>query len=108
MNIAKYFFLAADLIDEVKPAERSKTIIPGMGDAFFIIGICLLLGIAVLFWVVFLRKGSKNRTALHTKTSSGSRKRKRKERYTHRNPTLAETGGLPPIREEGPDNNPPS
>jgi hypothetical protein len=109
MSIPKLLFIAADLMDEVKPANPEKTIIPGIGDVFLIVAVCAAIGVGVLIWAVFLRGASRrNRESLRTApASSSSRRRKRKQRYTNRNPTLAETGGLPPIREEGPGKNPP-
>jgi hypothetical protein len=108
MNTSNLLFLAADVMDQMKPSVTEKTIIPGIGDVFLVVAVCAAIGIGVMIWAVFLRGGSNSREKLRTSnSSSASRKRKRKQRYTNRNPTLAETGGLPPIREEGPGNKPP-
>ena len=48
---------------------------------------CLLLAIFVV-WFTVLRK------------SSGKKRRKNRSRRRQKNPTLAETGGLPPVRTE--------
>lgn len=60
------------------------------GDWLIFLGILLLVGLGItLFFVWFfvLRR-------------SGKQKRKRRHRYhRHVNPTLAETGGLPPVRQ---------
>jgi hypothetical protein len=46
---------------------------------------CLIITIGVV-WFTVLRK------------SSGKKKRKNRSRRRQKNPTLAETGGLPPVR----------
>jgi len=55
-------------------------------QALFAVGASVFLGgLAVFFWVQVFKK---------------KRKRKRKHR-SHINPTLAEVGGLPPVRRPG-------
>ena len=95
---------------------------------FFILGGALLLVIGVVFfWAVAIRKREDRYTShrerlRHHRSSSGekskpapsaqhSHKRKhRKRRSSHprypKNPTLDETGGLPPIREHPPSSPP--
>jgi hypothetical protein len=57
-------------------------------DFFIVGGSILLVALLTFIWALFFRK-------------SGKRRRKhRHRRHSRLNPTLAETGGLPPIREE--------
>jgi hypothetical protein len=70
-----------------------------------IIGVGLLIVIAGMVWARYFRNKSRRRHSRSTtimgagdaKAASTSRRR---ERYSRRNPTLAETGGLPPIRDD--------
>ena len=48
--------------------------------------ICFFIGVVVVWFALFRKKGKKHR-------------KRRRHRHRHKNPTLAETGGLPPIRE---------
>ena len=92
--------------------------VPGLTqDMLVVLGVGGLLLIMLLIWALFLRKKprshshSRHRSAIHIEESSESdsdharhhhrhrRKRRRREHRT-RNPTLAETGGLPPPRSE--------
>ena len=103
-----------------------RSIGPGARDALIILAAFLVVTGAVMVWAVFLRKPSRRHSHHHhhhhhhhseerTPNSGaeaeseelhhGSRRRKwRRPRREHRprNPTLAETGGLPPIRDPGP------
>jgi hypothetical protein len=89
---------------------------PGSEDVFIVLGAILLVALIVFFCVLSFRKGEKprhkHRHRHHRKsyreqfknTASGIkeliRQRRRHRRREHRsiNPTLAQTGGLPPIR----------
>ncbi len=67
-----------------------------------VILIFLALGLAI--WALFLHNPSHLKKSRHDKNKSQPeqhRKRKRKRRREHRplNPTLADTGGLPPARD---------
>lgn len=62
-----------------------------------------LIALGLLVWAVFIRrrpKVRKRRTILDDATSSGGeesgRRRRRRREHRSRNPTRAETGGLPP------------
>ena len=67
-------------------------------DFFVMLGVFLLIALGALIWVVYFRK----------------KKRKRRHKHRHRrerrsaNPTLAETGGLPPSRPPEPPGTTPS
>jgi hypothetical protein len=67
-------------------------------DFFILVGAFVLVAIGALIWILYFRKT----------------RRKRKRRHSHRhgqrsiNPTLAETGGLPPARPPEPPDGTPS
>ena len=90
-------------------------------EGLIILGALGLVTLAVLIWVLFIRKPRRRHHShqhhshefgmnpgAERETESGeapSRRRKwRRPRRPHRprNPTLAETGGLPPVRDEPP------
>jgi len=78
---------AADLA----PAPPSNAVTQAFHEMWFIIAAALALGLLFLLWARFLRKGGDD-----------EQKRRRVEGARHgqrpTNPTLAETGGLPPVR----------
>ncbi|HOX56731.1 MAG TPA: hypothetical protein P5205_10555 [Candidatus Paceibacterota bacterium] len=110
------------LADETTEAVYSAWQIagPGTRNAFVIFGSMALVTALVLLWAIFLRKRRRHRRSHHhshehAAEPAGSRqlpveegaslplqhhrRRRRPRRRRHsRNPTLAETGGLPPIR----------
>lgn len=74
-----------------------------------------LLGVALLAWFFFVRRGRRKRKRIHrphhwqlepgeSRATYRRRRRERRRRSAHprlpMNPTLAETGGLPPRRSE--------
>ncbi|MFM1769860.1 MAG: hypothetical protein RJA22_2389 [Verrucomicrobiota bacterium] len=94
-------------------AQRSKSWFSG--DSGLVLGSIGLVVAALLFWVVFIRRrpthqrGSlvvtRNKRGDNTRYNSSGRRRRRRRRPGHpdnfgRNPTLGETGGLPPPRPE--------
>jgi hypothetical protein len=83
---------------------------PGM-DLMVVLGIVLALAAILFFWAFFIRKRPRRaRGALVVRSDahgSSGRRRRRKRRPEHpdnwgRNPTLGETGGLPPSRPDEP------
>lgn len=81
-------------------------------EVFLILAAMGLVIALVLIWAVFIRKPKiETRSKVlepfveEERKSSSGRKRRRKRRREHRprNPTLAETGGLPPPRNEPTD-----
>jgi hypothetical protein len=111
--------LAAVEIDEYLKQRATE---PGLQrsthESIFLFGVLLTLALALFIWAYFLRR---KRHRLHarrkhspplsqynagkvvTVLQGGRRRRKRYRRrreHRPRNPTLAETGGLPPIRSE--------
>ena len=120
-----FVIMAAGLVDPFNEApllDRPQSSNGGLPEFLIIIGVALILAL-ILFLVVYLKKkGRRNRTLERAPrsiyrdaeegkssrdSSSGRTKVRKKRRRTHpdnlpRNPTLGETGGLPPLRPEDP------
>lgn len=97
--------------------SSSGSSLTGWLDFFIVLGAMLLVALAVLVWaLVFRKRGRSPRRRHHPHPPESDReeirkdaddlkepvrRRRRRRRHEHRplNPTLAETGGLPPIRE---------
>lgn len=94
-------------------AQRNKSWLGG--DTGLVLGAIALVVLALLFWVAFLRqrpthqRGSlvvtRARKGENARYGASGRRRRRRRRPDHpdnlgRNPTLGETGGLPPPRPE--------
>jgi hypothetical protein len=116
------FFLAEVETQEVLAAWRITD--PATLERILIFGAIGVVTTLVLLWAIFLRKKRRRRREHHhgSRHSSGpvetgeapldegvptlpeKRRHRRRSGRTHRprNPTLAETGGLPPIRPEDP------
>jgi ABC-type transport system involved in cytochrome bd biosynthesis fused ATPase/permease subunit len=90
---------------------------PAWTDFFILLGTILLVTLAILVWALVFRKGGRRYQHHHHHHHAGSREESEKsaggikelvQRHQHHrrrehrlvNPTLAETGGLPPIRGE--------
>jgi len=115
----KYLFAAAEMSLEDKEALKSKTFFSGKGmdkETAIVLGIAVLVVGVLLVWALFIRKrpkevlGSRVLAEPDRKSQrygSSGRRRHRKRRPNHpdnygRRPTLAETGGLPPLRPDDP------
>ena len=110
---------AADVLPDNLPL-RETTRLFGLGarDLALLIGIAAVVGLVLFLWVYMTRRDrrrhlSRNRVVARAERHSGRdqsderRRRLRKRRPDHpdnlpRNPTLGETGGLPPIRPDEP------
>jgi hypothetical protein len=106
-------------LEAIKNARRSSPKLFGT-DITIVLGAALVLTAALFFWAFFLRKRPKHmRGALVVEradkrakeTGASGRRKRRKRRPDHpdnwgRNPTLEETGGLPPERQPEPDEPP--
>jgi hypothetical protein len=102
-----------------------KKMEPGAREGLLVAGALLVVIFLSLVWAVFIRKPSRRKHHRHHRhshsgspapaqataggdptpaTGSSRRRRWRRRRREHRprNPTLSETGGLPPFRSEGP------
>jgi hypothetical protein len=108
---------AIDPKDELVPYKTENNYVnPAWKDVFLIIGGFTVLGILLFLWALLVRKprnrsltsrtGSRNSDSRHSRRGLFSRKRRRKRGHHHeerpRNPTLSETGGLPPSNDKGP------
>src|SRR5262249_435780 len=102
------------IVSDLQKATVSRNNLTLLFSAF---GVVTLL---VIFWAIFIRKRPDDSSRRYTYPSrssekdnnngsipnSGGRVRRRRKRRS-RNPTLAETGGLPPIRTDGYFEDPP-
>jgi len=91
-----------------------KKMQPGTREAVVIVGALLLVISLAFAWAAFVRKPrgtshnnrrsrpSKNEFQKDSVTPKRKKWRRRRREHRPRNPTLAETGGLPPIRRERP------
>ena len=118
----KFLFAAAlDPSTVFKDLQKPSPGRNGLDLLFVAVGIIVL---CFVIWAVFIRKhkderarrysyGSSTRSSAsgssrETSESFGkSGKRRRRRRHRRLNPTLAETGGLPPPRTEMPSGDPP-
>lgn len=69
--------------------------LPGWQDFFIVLGAVVLAALMVFIWIALFRKKRTHRRRHH---HHGKKRRRREHRPI--NPTLAQTGGLPPIRAE--------
>ena len=118
----KYLFLA---VDDALPLPGLLT--PAMRETLIVFGAVSLVAGGLLFWASAIRKRRRRRSAPHrphyARKSAGHsdggeagsrpvahshRRRRRWRERLPRNPTLAETGGLPPLRPEEPSGPPQS
>ena len=85
-------------------------------DIGLIVGAALLVSLAFVIWATVFRRRRRHRKPVQImgadrrsspeESSSGQRRRRGAQdggRYARRNPTLAETGGLPPVRIDADD-----
>jgi hypothetical protein len=115
--------MIADALDTsgVLPGVQEMASSP-TGVAYVVGSVCVVV-LLVVIWAAFIRKpkderarhyryGSSPRSSSDSlrgngKSDSENGERKRRRRRRQRNPTLAETGGLPPRRDEAPAGDPP-
>jgi hypothetical protein len=111
---------ARDAFPDSLPAQHETTKLFGLGirDLMLLVGIAAVVGLVLFLWVYMTRRERRrhlSRTRVITRAerharrdeSDDRRRRLRKRRPDHpdnlpRNPTLGETGGLPPIRPDEP------
>jgi hypothetical protein len=115
------FLLAAALApnpdeEAIREAASRSTPVFG-GETTWILGAMLAVAAVVFIWAIFLRKRPQTQRGSFVVTrarpedrerGSSGRRRKRKRKADHpenlpRNPTLAEIGGLPPLRPDDPE-----
>jgi hypothetical protein len=116
LQVMNLFAAAQPYLGDLPEAVPPKLFGMRFRDAFLLIGAVLLLASILFIWVYAARRSrralaSANPRAIvraerHEPDEDGRIKyRKKRRRRVHpdnlpRNPSLAETGGLPPIREE--------
>ena len=112
-------------VEETLPPRGPVT--PAMRETLIVIGAILLVALGLLIWAGAVRKKRRRRSTPHRPhyhqdspdrsaegdaeaplSSHSHRRRRRRREHRPRNPTLAETGGLPPIRSERPPGPPQS
>jgi len=101
--------------------QRSNVSKAGLGTLITAISFVTLL---ILIWAIFIRKPGGERprryrypnrpnaeplakTELNGGSGHSRRKRRRRREHRPRKPTLSQTGGLPPVREDVPSDDPP-
>jgi len=103
--------------------EWWRQILPSKNELGLVLAAAGIITLLALIWAIFIRKREDETSRCYSYPHLGNmptdgaskhstlfpqRKRRRKRRRRHRrNPTLAETGGLPPIRSEGMPDDPP-
>jgi hypothetical protein len=99
--------------------EWWKDLSPSQHEITIVLGAAAIVAALAVFWAVFIRKPEKEGSRRYvypsnrgpsSSNSDGSfsrEKKKKRRRRRRRNPTLAETGGLPPIRSESLPDDPP-
>lgn len=114
--------LADEETDAVFAAWRLAN--PATREGIIIFGALGLVTLLIVLWAIFLRKPRRRRRSHHHSHQRSSeptvspeasaeetapappqkdlKRRRGRRRYRSRNPTLAETGGLPPIRPDIP------
>ena len=122
MNQLFHILAAADL-SQLRSLQRTSPAKTGMG---LLLGAIAAVVAIVLIWAIFIRKredqtarryrehfsrtsetGGPEKNGDSTPERSSRRRRKRRREHRQRNPTLAETGGLPPLRSNMPTDDPP-
>ena len=116
MNFLSLFF--AEMPEDFAP--RKFPLNSSSAEIILVIGAAVLVSLLALLWAAFFRKKRRHHrhsfsnhsspTAATANTSNpgpesqrGSRRRRRRRHQDlPRNPTLAETGGLPPLRSQNP------
>lgn len=95
---------------------------PGVKESLIVLGAVLFVVGAAIFWVLIIRKQKRRPSRRHQRHSTTpapagvieiqkmvrDRNRRRRRKHRPRNPTLAETGGLPPPRTHAPSGLPPA
>lgn len=113
-NLTPIFAAAVNNPFDQLPVQPAPRTLLGMrvSDMMILIGIALLLALALLLWAVFIRKPRResservynSRQYVEEREDGTIRKRKKRKRHRRdhrgRNPTLAEVGGLPPLKSD--------
>ena len=110
---------AADGVQEGMPhqPEASKLFGLGLRDVLLLVAVAVIIALALFLWAYLTRRDRRRHLARSPVVAHGERRRPREEAEdrmrtrkrrrrppedVRRNPTLGETGGLPPIRPDEP------
>jgi hypothetical protein len=105
---------ASNIPDVLQPEPPPKIFGLSVRDLLLLLGVVAIIGLTLFLLVYLNRHRRQSRVARASRiieTSSSSAKhdgrRRRRKRRSHsdtwgRNPTLGQTGGLPPVRSDGP------
>ena len=106
--------VASDPIEELRAQAGQAATSPISKDMLLVVGIGVFLALLVVIWAAFIRKprsgtlelaqmeGRNKRPSRRSPVSRPGRRVKSTGEHRQRNPTLAETGGLPPLKPETP------
>jgi cytoskeletal protein RodZ len=85
------------------PTSLDKATRQAISGISAVIAATLLVLIGIVIWIVFFRKPARRRERnmlvegeVSRQSGSGRRRRRRRDSHRPTNPTLAQTGGLPP------------
>jgi type VI protein secretion system component VasK len=116
-------FLLSSIFGPDDPFPEVGAMKPLLRDALILVATLSVIAVTALIWAVYVRKRKRRHKHHHhhhnpnrygqiqtddaSAAADGSqmfhkRKGRRRREHRPRNPTLAETGGLPPARGEGP------
>jgi hypothetical protein len=114
ISVVPIFGAANDALDQLGVQAAPRTLI-GMraSDMILILTVAVLIATALIIWAVYIRKPTtdrdsrvrvhKSRSNTEERDDGTIRKRKKHKRarraHRSRNPSLAEAGGLPPVRQ---------
>lgn len=108
MTQIPYFLAQIDPKDALMPELQKAA--SSRGNLTLLFGAIGVVTFLIVVWAIFIRKrpdeGSRrysypSRELSESGSQQSGRRRRRRRNRRPRNPTLAETGGLPPIRSEG-------
>ena len=119
-----FLLVSGDQVDIEDAVAGWRSMSPATRDSFIIFAAVIFVSLLILIWAIFIRKPGQRRRIRRSHSSekaapeasavtvvpqqkaesetqsSGRRRRRRRREHRPRNPTLAETGGLPPVRQE--------
>jgi FtsZ-interacting cell division protein ZipA len=110
-------FILGSLFDEGLPGDARMS--TAMKERLIVLGAVMVVTLMVLGWAILFRRKrrraarradrhhrrqsfTKNSSQGMAETNKSVAEHRRRRHHRPRNPTLAETGGLPPVREDTP------
>ena len=123
MNQASFLLAQLDPNELGSYWQRTNVSKAGLGTVISAVSIVIVI---VLVWAIFIRKPGRDRPRRYhypglsnaessakegqngnSNDRSHRKRRRRRREHRLRKPTLSETGGLPPVREDVPSDDPP-